>query len=124
MAIFDDATLALLREARTIRIETSRGTGAPVHRTPIWIVVDDRRRALVRSVDGATARWYREATANPKVTLEAGGQRIPAHVEHAADAERAASCTQGYREKYGPSRSTDSMVRDEILDTTLELTPR
>jgi len=37
---FDPETLGLWDKTAEIQIETSRGDGAPVHRTVIWIVVD------------------------------------------------------------------------------------
>ena len=68
--------LALLAETEEIRIETARPDGPP-HRTIIWVVVDGDD-AFVRSVNGAEARWYREAVANPSVTIHAGGRQLRA----------------------------------------------
>ena len=54
-----------------------RSRTAAAHRTIIWIVVDGDD-AFVRSVNGATARWYREAVANPAVTIHARRRRAAA----------------------------------------------
>src|SRR4051812_45980776 len=67
---FEPGELALLDATEEIEIETGRPDGA-AHRTTIWIVVDGDD-AFIRSVNGAGARWYREAVANPLVTIHAG----------------------------------------------------
>ena len=61
---FDQHTLKLFDQTPEIDIETSRGDGAPVHRTTIWIVVVGDV-VYVRSVRGPAGRWYRELVANP-----------------------------------------------------------
>ena len=118
-----DDELALLRETREVRIETSRGPGAPVHRTIIWVVVDDADRVLVRTYLGAGSRWYREALANPHVRLLAGDRAVELLAERADDPARIAACSDGLRAKYRAGASLDAMLRDEVLDTTLELRP-
>ncbi len=55
---FDADTLARLRDAQEVRIET-RGPDDEVHRTIIWVLVDAADRVLIRSYRGAGARWYR-----------------------------------------------------------------
>ena len=118
-----DDELALLRETREVRIETSHGPGAPVHRTIIWVVIDDADRILVRTYLGAGSRWYREALANPRVRLLAGDRVVELVAERADDPDRIAACSDGLRAKYRPGSSLDAMLRDEVLDTTLELRP-
>ncbi len=58
--------------------------GGPAHRTIIWVVVDGDD-AFVRSVNGAEARWYREAVANPDVTVHVAGRRCRPGRSAAAD---------------------------------------
>ena len=112
------------RTARTVVIETSAGPNRPIHRTVIWIVVDDADRVLVRSVRGTRGRWYRELLASPDGAVHVAGTRIPVIAVPAQDAERVASCSAALAAKYRTSRgSVASMLRDEILDTTLELRP-
>ena len=94
-----------------------------MHRTPIWIVVDDAGRALIRSWRGAGARWYREASGGEATALIVGRDTIPVSIDHATDAERIASCSRELEAKYAGDPATKSMVADEILDTTLELSP-
>jgi hypothetical protein len=113
----------LMRGARTVRIETSARPGRPVHLTIIWIVVDEDGRTFVRSVRGRQGRWYRELVANPDGAVHVGDRRIPVRAIH-ADEAGVIACSRLLRAKHRSSRaSLMSMLRDEILDTTLELVP-
>lgn len=118
-----DEQRELLRAAREVRIETSRDEGAPVHRTIIWVVVDDQDRVLVRTYLGPGSRWYREALAAGRVRLIVGERAIDFSVEEATDPQRVQACSDGLRAKYRRSASLDAMLRDEVLPTTLELHP-
>ncbi len=115
---------ALLAEEREIEIVTARDEQAPRHSTVIWPVVDDQGRVLVRSVRGTQGRWFREAITNPSVAIVARGREIPATALLATDEERIAAASEGYKSKYRRGASVDSMLRDHVLDTTLELVPR
>ena len=119
LVAFDPGTLELLAATREISIETAAPDG-PEHSTIIWVVVDGDD-VFVRSWRGATARWYREARANPHVTIVAGQQRITASVVPATDAESVRRCSEGFLRKYRGSKSALAMVADEILDTTLRV---
>lgn len=120
---FDAATLDRLRQERRVRIETRRHQGGPVHRTIIWVAVDDAGRALIRSWRGAGARWYREATSGQATALIVGRDVIPVLVVHATDVERVASCSRELEAKYAGDPATKQMVAEEVLDTTLEVMP-
>ena len=123
MSAFAADVAAELRKARTVTIETSAGADAPVHRTIIWIVADERGHAFVRSVRGRRGRWYRELVANPSGVVFVGGRRFAVRAAPADEAGIEA-CSRLLREKHATSRgSLASMLRDEILDTTLELEP-
>jgi hypothetical protein len=104
-------------------IETSRSAGAPVHHTPIWPVVA-QGEVYVRSLRGGAGRWYRELTANPEAVLHAGSGTVPVRAIPAADPESIERATAGFRRKYADSPYLDTMIRDEILDTTVRLEPR
>ena len=124
MTGFDASTLDALRAARTVRIETSRGVGQPRHETVIWLVVDESGSALVRWVRGRRGRWYRELVANPQGAVTVSGSRIGVHAEPATDPDRIEACSDALRAKYPRAgQSLASMLRDEVLDTTLELMP-
>ena len=121
---FDADTLKLWERTPEIEIETSRGGGAPVHRTVIWIVVDGND-VYVRSVRGPAGRWYRELSANPRGAVHAGGKRVAVQAHAASDPATVARVGELYRQKYekrwpGP---TASVLREEVLPTTLRLTP-
>ena len=123
-ASFPAATIDALRSARTVVVETSAGPDQPVHETVIWLVVDRDDRVLVRSVRGRRGRWFRELVAHPNGTLQVAGTSVAVSAEPATDDERIGACTAALAMKYRTSRaSLASMVRDEILDATLELHP-
>jgi hypothetical protein len=122
MTEFGPTALDAIRAARTVVIETAAAPGHQAHETVIWIVVDDEDRVLVRSVRGGRGRWYRELRANPAGAIHVAGTRLAVMAEPAADAGRVAACSTALAAKYRTSRgSLASMVRDEILDATLEL---
>lgn len=121
---FDTDTRNRLAQTPEIRIETRRpGADASAHGTTIWVVVagDD---VFVRSVRGSAGRWYQEIKANPAATVHIDGQRIPVRAVPVTDDATIARVSDAYRQKYRNNPSLPSMVRDEILPTTLRLEPR
>jgi hypothetical protein len=108
--------------AKEIEIETSAGPEAEVHRTITWVVVDGDD-VFVRSWRGVTARWFREALANPDIAVHIDGRRIPARAVPARDPDSIARTSAGLERKYDGDSATPSMVRAEILDTTMRLDP-
>lgn len=116
---FTPDDLELLASAREVQIETHSGQRAI--RTVIWIAVDDHQ-VFVRSVRGDDGRWYSRVLDNPKATLIVEGKAIHVRAAKADDAsiDRA---SEAFRSKYPPGRSLDSMLRPEVLSTTLELEP-
>lgn len=116
---FSRDDLDRIDRAKTVRIETS-GPGGPIHRTIIWVVVDGGD-IFIRSWRGASARWYREASANPDVALQIGKLRLPARAVAATDPESVARASAALERKYSGDPATTSMVRDDILDTTLRI---
>jgi hypothetical protein len=119
---FEPETLASWAKTPEIKIETSRGAGAPVHRTTIWIVVDGDT-AYVRSVRGPAGRWYRELVANPVGAIHAAGKRVAVRAEPATDADSVRRVSEALKLKYekrwpGP---TASMLLEPTLPTTLRL---
>jgi hypothetical protein len=116
---FTDEQIDLIDRAKTVRIETSR-TGGPLHRTIIWVVVHGRD-VFIRSWRGAGARWYREASANPAVALHIGKHRLPARAIAATDPDSVARASAALQRKYEGDPAATSMVRADILDTTLRI---
>jgi len=121
---FDQQTLTAFDQTAEVDIETSRGDGATVHRTTIWIVVDGDA-AYVRSVRGPAGRWYRELVANPSGAVQVGGAAVAIQAHPAADPATVARVSDALNRKYlarwpGP---TEAMLRDDTLPTTLRLEP-
>ena len=112
-----------LRREIEVDIETRSTAEAQPHRTIIWVVVDAEDRVLIRSYRGAGARWYREATSGTPTSLVIGEQVVPVTVEHAREEDRVQACSAELERKYAGDPATPAMVRDEVLDTTLELHP-
>ena len=123
---FTDEELELIDRAKEVRIETSK-PGGPVHRTIIWAVVDGGE-VFIRSWRGPTARWYREAIANPDIAIHVAKLRLPARVVHATDPDSVARTSAGLERKYAGNPATPSMVvrRDPRHDAPDRgrLTPR
>jgi len=120
---FAPGVLDRLRREIEVDIETRAAADARPHRTTIWVVVDERDRVLVRSYRGATARWYREATTGTPAALVIGDAVLPVTVDPARDEDRIRACSAELERKYAGDPATAAMVRDEVLDTTLELRP-
>jgi hypothetical protein len=112
-----------LESVEEIQIETSRGDGAPVHRTIVWPVVD-QGVVYVRSYRGPDGRWYREALENPDVVIHVAGEAVPARAVHAPDQESIEHATAGFQRKYAASADVEAMVRADVLETTIRLEPR
>jgi len=108
-ATFPDHVLERWRDEREVRVETSAQVDAPAHRTI--------------SYRDATARWYREAIATRQGAIVSGGDRVPVRFESVADEGRIAACSGELARKYAGDPATAAMLRDEVLDTTLELRP-
>lgn len=113
--------LALLAETEEIEIETAR-PGGPSHRTIIWVVADGDD-VFIRSVNGAGARWYREATEDPSVTIHAGERALPARVEQATDPDSIRRTNEQLAQKYARDPAVRPMLKPDIFDTTLRVTP-
>ena len=113
--------LHLIDRTDEVEIETTSGDG-PTHRTIIWAIVDDDA-VFIRSYRGPTARWYREALANPAVALHVDGRRLAATAVPAADLASIERSSQGFARKYRDDPATPKMLRPEVLDLTLRLEP-
>jgi hypothetical protein len=112
-----------LETVEEVEIETTRGGDAPVHRTIIWVAVEDGE-VYVRSLRGENGRWYRELMANPEARLHVDGDAVPVRAVRADDPESIGRATAGLRSKYSDSPYLDSMIRDEIVPATVRLEPR
>ena len=124
MSGFAADVAAQLRTERTVTIETSADAASQMHRTIIWIVADETGRAFVRSVRGKRGRWYRELVANPSGAVIVVGRRRVLVRAAPANEPGIEACSRLLRDKHASAgASLASMLRDEVLDTTLELEP-
>ena len=113
--------LRLLADTEEIEIETTRPEGSS-RRTIIWVMVDGDD-AFIRSVKGAGARWYREATANPAVTIHAGTQALKARTIAAPDPDSVARVNEALQRKYTGITGLPEMLVPDTFDTTLRVEP-
>lgn len=121
-ASFPAAVLERFDAMKIVDIETRSAKGT-THSVPIWIVVVDGV-PYVRSVRGPQGRWYRELLARGEGAIVAGGERTAVKATH--DRTRAAidGTSDALRRKYkGSAASLASMLRPEVLDTTVRLEP-
>jgi len=110
---------ALLAASEEVRIETRAADGT-VHRTIIWVVVDGDD-VFIRSVNGAEARWYREAVADSLVALIADGRRIDALLVAATDDDSVERCSTALTTKYSADPALPTMLVPNTLPTTMRV---
>jgi hypothetical protein len=120
MPKFDPETLNKLHDRQEVAIRTERH---PETAITIWIVVADAE-VFVRSVRGAKGRWYRDLASGGPARLEFNGQRLAVQAVPATDAQSIERASQAFLSKYRSSPYAASMVRPEVLATTLRLEPR
>jgi hypothetical protein len=120
MAKFDADTLRELRDLREVAIRTEKHPDSAV---VIWVVVADDE-VFVRSVSGSKGRWYRDIATGGSATLEFAGRRLGVQALPTGDPDSIARASREYLSKYQPSPYAQSMVRAEVLPTTLRLEPR
>ena len=121
-APFPKAVVERFDATKTVEIETRSPKGAK-HSVPIWIVVVDGV-PYVRSVRGPAGRWYRELLAHGEGAVVADGKRTPVRATHDRSAKAIEAVSDALRRKYSRSgQSLRSMLRDDVLDTTVRLEP-
>ena len=120
MTNFDTDILDELRDLQEIAIRTGKHPGNAV---VIWAVVSDAN-VFVRSVRGTRGRWYRDLATGGPATLEFGGRRLEVQAVPERNADAIERASREYLRKYQPSPYAQSMVRAEVLPTTLRLEPR
>lgn len=113
--------LDLITSTREVVVETRSNNRT--YRTVIWVVVDDGA-ILIRSVRGENGRWYQRALIDPAVALIIGERRFEFTAVPVSDPGTIEQTSQAFQQKYGKSRSLDSMLRPEVLGTTLLLEPK
>ena len=106
------------------RHEVAIRTGRhPDSNVVVWAVaVDDA--VFVRSARGGKGRWYRDLAGGDTATLEAGGRRLAVRATLVDDPAAIERVSGEYRRKYGSSPYLQSVLRTEVVATTLRLVPR
>jgi len=119
---FDPATLHRIEAAYEVDIETTRPDGS-TRRTTIWAAVQDDD-VYVRSVRGERGYWYQAALDRPAdVYLHVEGTRLPVRAVAASDESAISRCSAGLSLKYRADPSWRSMLRPNVLATTIRLEP-
>ncbi|MEA2607046.1 MAG: hypothetical protein QOI00_1803 [Chloroflexota bacterium] len=119
---FGTDDLARLAAVEEVEIETQAPDG-PVHRTIIWVVVDETD-TFIRSYRGRPARWFREAGANSGVAIHVDGRRIAATAIPATDPDSIERISAALRAKYAHDpASLATMLEPEMLDANYRLEP-
>jgi hypothetical protein len=119
MTNFDAKTLSALRDANEIAIRTKKHPDTAV---PIWVTVAGDE-VFVRSVRGPKGRWYRDVVADGSATVEFAGRRLAVRAIPARDPAAVDRVSREYLRKYGSSAHAQSIVKPDVLPTTLHLEP-
>jgi len=119
MAAFDPEMLRTLRDLDEVAIRTRLHADKAV---VIWSVVTDGA-LFVRSARGAKGRWYRDVTAEPRAILKYPGRRAAVQATPVGDPRSLDSVSREYRRKYGYSSYVGSVLRSDVVATTLRLDP-
>lgn len=114
-----------LKHTQEVLIATTSPSGTP-HKTKLWVVVVDGEPYL-RSMNGPTARWYREAVANGDVHLvlldDGAKSTLPVHADHVDDPATLAQVTKAFKKKYGWTHPQylPRFLDDDSIGSTLRL---
>ncbi len=119
MPTFDADALRELRDLEEIAIRTERH---PQNAVVIWVAVA-KGEVFVRSARGTKGRWYSDVATGGGATLEFAGRRLPVRAVPATDQASIDSASREYLRKYRTSPYAQSVLRPDILPTTLRLEP-
>jgi hypothetical protein len=121
-AAFTPAVIKSFGETGVVEIETVSSKGTK-HSVKIWIVVVNGV-PYVRSVRGTKGRWYRELLARGEGAIVARGKRTAVKATHDSAKTAIDGTSDALRRKYKTSgASLASMLRADVLDTTVRLEP-
>jgi len=120
MTRFDADTLRDMCGRHEVAIRTGKH---PDSNVVVWAVaVDDA--VFVRSARGAKGRWYKDLAGGDTGTVEAGARRLAVRATQVDDPATIERVSGEYRRKYGSSPYLQSVLRPEVVATTLRLDPR
>ena len=120
---FASTLLQRLTDAYSIKIETRDHPDALLHRTTIWVAVDQATGAVyVRSVRGPQGNWYRRLLANPDGAMALSEERVGVKAVPATPDE-INLVSDLFRRKYADDQHMLAIQRPEVLPATLQLVP-
>src|SRR5258708_6032734 len=111
MSKFDADTLRALRDTEEVTIRTDKH--------PETGVVVAAGEVFRRSAGGARGRWSRALAAGGSAALEVAGRRLAVQAMSATDQASIARASREYLRKYQSSPYAQTVVRAEVLPTTL-----
>lgn len=120
---FEPAIVEAAKQEREVDLTTfGRASGAPSRKT-LWIN-SDGRRLFVRSGQGLTRDWPRNALANGRGVLHIAGHDLPVRLVHVTDPELARRVSAISARKYdtAPQRPPDGGLTP-AEQATFELLP-
>lgn len=120
MARYYQETLQKLHGCKEIGIRTTKHPGSAV---TIWVVVCGTD-VFVRSVRGTKGRWYRDLATGGPATLEFDGEQVAVQAAPTTDGPSIEGASQAFLSRYRSSPYATSIVRPEVLETTLRLDPQ
>jgi hypothetical protein len=118
-ARFPAPILAALDAAVEITIHTAT---TPPEGIAIWVVTVDGQ-AYVRSYRGRRGKWYAGALADPSVSVTLDGEPLGAHLSPVDAPSDIAAVSAALARKYAASSYLAAMLREDVLATTLLLSP-
>jgi hypothetical protein len=124
MATWTSDELSRIASADEVQIALLRGDGTPRNPVTIWVVRagDD---LYVRSVNGRTSSWFRNAQLQHEGRIRAGGlDRAVTFVDVVPN--RSDEIDRAYRAKYRRYRASivESIVSPKARSATIRLLPR
>jgi hypothetical protein len=120
---FHGDVLNRLAQTAEIEIDAPRPETALIQPRTIWVVVVGDH-AFVRSWKGNAGRWFQEVRAHAKAIVYLDGHPIPVRAFPVSDEATIAQVSDAYRRKYYEDPFMSSMLREEILPSTLRLEPQ
>lgn len=102
LPVHNDVLKDRLSRYREIKLTvTGRKSGRAIS-NPVWFVLDDNELYLL-PVQGSDTQWYKNVLQNPKIEIDARGERAEFHAVSISDATRVSSVIDKFRDKYGAS---------------------
>ena len=105
-----------------LAVDVGRRVKKPGSAIAIWVVVSSTD-VFGRSVRGTKGRWYRDLANGGPAMLEFNGEQLAVQASPATDAGSVERASQEFLSKYRSSPYAASIVRQDVLETTLRLEP-